>query len=90
MQFLDRSIVLGHPLRQEIPFCYVTRRVITVFTDPIVSQLNPDSIFTYSFFQIRLNFIILSTLTASVVKWPEILPTDPEVPGSIPGATTSF
>jgi hypothetical protein len=28
--------------------------------------------------------------TASVVWWPEFLATDPEVPGSIPGATSFF
>jgi hypothetical protein len=30
---------------------------------------------------------IMNYMTASVVYWSEFLATDPEVPGSIPGAT---
>jgi hypothetical protein len=29
-------------------------------------------------------------MTALVLKWPEFLPIDPEVSGSIPGATTFY
>jgi hypothetical protein len=34
---------------------------------------------------IKLN--IMTSQTASVVYWSEFLPTNPEVPGSIPGTT---
>jgi hypothetical protein len=33
------------------------------------------------------NVVFLNDMTASVVYWSEFLATDPEVPGSIPGAT---
>jgi hypothetical protein len=56
------------------------------------ADLTPLYFFIYhkdiSLAAVLQNTYTVKTLTASVIQWSEFLVTDPEGPGSIPGATT--